>query len=206
MKIPCLWWARRKISSCDYRRHPVCRGYKSGNRCIHGCRCLCRRQADGKSDLARGRRRRYSRNRCYLEKKRRSKVVYLRLRSNAFFSMKSWRIGTERFGGTHLKILRMHLVQNWIRERKRQSGGIIQKGEPHERNLCAPGFEEQPLEENLTTSRLYQQSSVEFGDKICKPNIKLRIILLWRCQRQKIACLLCIRELQCTMLSKEIWA
>ena len=30
---------------------------------------------------------------------------------------------------------------------KRQSGGIIQKGEPHERNLCAPGFEEQPLEE-----------------------------------------------------------
>ena len=59
---------------------------------------------------------------------------------------------------------------------------------------------------NLTTSRLYQQSSVEFGEKKCKPNIKLRIILLWRCQRQKIACWLCNRELQCTMLSKEIWA
>ena len=34
-----------------------------------------------------------------------------------------------------------------IRERKRQSGGIIQKGEPHERNSCASSFEEQPPEE-----------------------------------------------------------
>ena len=28
---------------------------------------------------------------------------------------------------------------------KGQSGGIIQKGEPHEQNPCAPGFEEQHL-------------------------------------------------------------
>ena len=42
-----------------------------------------------------------------------------------------------------------------------QSGGIIQKGEPHERNPCAPGFEEQP------PSRLYQQRCVEW-EKICK--------------------------------------
>ena len=55
LKITCLWWARWKISSCDYRHHPVCRGYKSGNRCIHGYRCPCR-QADGKSATsARGR-------------------------------------------------------------------------------------------------------------------------------------------------------
>ena len=25
LKIPCLWWARWKFSSCDYRHHPVCR-------------------------------------------------------------------------------------------------------------------------------------------------------------------------------------
>ena len=35
---------KMKITSCDYRHHPVCRGYKSGNRCI--CRCLYR-HADG---------------------------------------------------------------------------------------------------------------------------------------------------------------
>ena len=45
------------------------------------------------------------------------------------------------------EILRMHLVQNWIREIERQAGGIIQKCEPHERNPCAPSFEEQPPEE-----------------------------------------------------------
>ena len=40
----------------------------------------------------------------------------------------------------------MHLVQNLkFGKRKGQSGGIIQKGEPHERNPCAPGFEEQHL-------------------------------------------------------------
>ena len=33
LKIPCLLRARWKISSCNYRQHPVCRRYKSGNRC-----------------------------------------------------------------------------------------------------------------------------------------------------------------------------
>ena len=41
---------KMKISSCDYRHHPVCRGRKSGNRC-HGSRFLCR-QADCKSNLS----------------------------------------------------------------------------------------------------------------------------------------------------------
>ena len=40
------WKARWKRSSCDYRHHPVCRGYKSGNRCMCGIRCLFR-HADG---------------------------------------------------------------------------------------------------------------------------------------------------------------
>ena len=45
-KIPVLWRARCKRSSCDYRHPPVCRNYKSGNRCIHGSNCLYR-HADG---------------------------------------------------------------------------------------------------------------------------------------------------------------
>ena len=47
LQIPSLLRARWKRSSCDSRQHPVCRGYKSGNRCIHGYRCL-HRPADGK--------------------------------------------------------------------------------------------------------------------------------------------------------------
>ena len=46
-KIPCQWGgARCERSSCDYRHPPVCRNYKSGNRCIHGNNCLYR-HADG---------------------------------------------------------------------------------------------------------------------------------------------------------------
>ena len=45
-KNPLSVEGKMKKSSCDYRHHPVCRGYKSGNRCVHGYRCLCR-QADG---------------------------------------------------------------------------------------------------------------------------------------------------------------
>ena len=45
-KIPCLWMARWIRSSCYYLHHPVCRGYKSGNRCICGIRSLYR-HADG---------------------------------------------------------------------------------------------------------------------------------------------------------------
>ena len=39
---------KMKISSSDCRHHPVCRGYRSGNRCICGIRCL-HRHAEGAS-------------------------------------------------------------------------------------------------------------------------------------------------------------
>ena len=58
-KIPSLWgWcgerggegggggARCRKSSCDYRHPPVCREYKSGNRCIYGNHCSYQ-HADG---------------------------------------------------------------------------------------------------------------------------------------------------------------
>ena len=34
-RIPCLWVAKCKRPSCDYRHPPVCRNYKSGNGCVH---------------------------------------------------------------------------------------------------------------------------------------------------------------------------
>ena len=45
-KIPCLWMIRCKRSLCDYRHPPVCRNYKSANKCIHGYSGLYR-HADG---------------------------------------------------------------------------------------------------------------------------------------------------------------
>ena len=69
-----------------------------------------------------------------------------KLRSNEFYSSESWRVGIERFGETHHEILGMHLLRTKIRERTGQSGGIIQKGELHERNPCAPSSEERTPE------------------------------------------------------------
>ena len=60
---------KMKKTSCDSRHHPVCRGYKSGNGCIYGYRCLFR-HADGNEETQRkvgeGR---YSRSSCYSEKR-----------------------------------------------------------------------------------------------------------------------------------------
>ena len=165
LKITCLWWARWKISSCDYRHHPVCRGYKSGNRCIHGYRCPCR-QADGKSNLSARSKISDSRSSCDPErKKKRPRLCISKLSANEFYSTESWRIGIERF--------RMHLIRiksgkekwtSWAKSLRARCWGTTTWG-------------------NLTTSRLYEQSSVEFGEKMCqlKPNIKLRFILLAQC-------------------------
>ena len=61
---------------------------------------------------------------------------------------------------------------------------------------------------NLTTSRLYQQGSEELGENICKLKPKTTTFYspLKAPETQKIVCLLWIRELQCTMLSKGNWA
>ena len=133
------------------------------------------------------------------KKNKRSKVVHLKIqikgprlciskfRSNEFYSTESWRIGIERLGGTHHEILRMYLVQNLIRERERQSGGIIQKGESHDRNPCAPVFEEQPPEETSLQADCTSNVAWNLARKYesSKPKIKLRFILLWRRQRHR---------------------
>ena len=58
---------------------------------------------------------------------------------------------------------------------------------------------------NLTTRRLYQQSSVEIVEKYAssKPKTTTFYSLMKAPETQKIECLIWIRELQCTMLSKE---
>ena len=197
---PFLLRARWKISSCDCRHHPVCRGYKSGNRCIYGYHCWCR-QADGKSNLSARSKSRYSRISCYSERKS-PRLCNPRLRSNEFYSTESWRIGIERFGGTHQKFSGCTWYKKSVR--KGQSGGIIQKGEPHERNPCALVFEEQPFEE---TSR-QADCTVVFGQKICKLklNIKLRFILCEGARHRRSYVWYGFGSFDAQCWAKEIWA
>ena len=131
-----------------------------------------------------------------------------RLRSNELYSTESWRIGIQPFGGTHQKILRVHLVWNWNRERKKKSGGIIQKGEPHERNPCAPCFEKKhlrkPHDKQICTNKVAWNLARKFASS--KPKTTTFYSLVNAPETQKNVCLVWIREFLCTMLSRENWA
>ena len=85
----------------------------------------------------------------------------------------------------------MHLVQNWIRERRRQSGGIIQKGE---RNPCAPSLEEQPLEEASLQEDCESKAAWNLARKYASSSGTLNYVLfsLWRRQRHKRLYVYCV--------------
>ena len=55
-----------------------------------------------------------------------------------------------------------------IRERKGPSRGVIQKGEPHERNPCAPNFEERTLEETSRQEDCARKAAWDLARKIFK--------------------------------------
>ena len=123
--------ARSKRPSCDFRHPPVCRDDKSGNRCVHGNNCLYR-HGDGEEKPSKK------------SKKESTQGAVAILRQK----QKGPRCCVSQNSDPKKSILRKW--GTWyitkIRE-KWQSGGIIQKGEPHERNPCAPTFEERTPEE-----------------------------------------------------------
>ena len=144
--------------------------------------------------------RRYSKNSWYHGKKR-SKVVYLKIQIQwilFYGALENWDWTPRRdtpwnsqdAPGTKLKF------------------GIIQKGEPHERNRCAPGFEDQPPEETSQQAGCTSKVAWNLARKYASsgPEITTFCSPVKAPETQKIVCLLWIRELQCTMLSKETWA
>ena len=55
-----------------------------------------------------------------------------------------------------------------IRERKGPSRGVIQKFEPHERNLCAPRFEERTQDETLHQEKCARRVAWDFAKSVHK--------------------------------------
>ena len=98
---------------------------------------------------ARGRRKEgYWRSSCYSEGKKESKVVYLKTQIQwilFYGKLEKWNWTLRP--DTPWNSWDAPAYETKIRERKEQSGGIIPKGAPNERNLCAPGFEEWTPEE-----------------------------------------------------------
>ena len=105
-KIPCLLVVR-----C--RHPPVCRDYKSGNIFIYGNSCLYR-HADGEEKPQHEvEEREYSRSSCDSERKKKGpRLCVSKFRSKEVYPAESWANEIARFGGTHHKILRTHVVRN----------------------------------------------------------------------------------------------
>ena len=150
---------------------------------------------------ARGREKKVLKDKLLFWGKKSPRLCISRLRSNEFYSTESWRIGIERFGGTHHEIPRTHLAQDRIRERKKANLEALSKKANLMSEILARPVRRNNHLRKLATSRLYQQSSVEFGEKIRKLKPKTTTIHspVKAPETRKIVCLLWIRELQCTM-------
>ena len=82
---------------------------------------------------------------------------------------------------------------------------LPQKGEPHERNPCVSSFEERTPEETSRQADCDSKAAWNLARKYAcsKPKTTTSYSRVKAPETQKIVCLLWIRELQCTMLSKE---
>ena len=82
-----------------------------------------------------------------------------------------WKTGQTRLNasaGHTLKFSGRTWYEVQIRERKGPSRGVIQKGEPHKRNLCAPTFEERPPEETSRQEECARKAAWDLARKIYK--------------------------------------
>ena len=191
-----------KKSLCDYRHHPVCRGYKSGTDAYMAI-VACFDMLMVRGNPARGRKE--GTHLLLFWKKKRNVQGCVSLDSDPMNSIplrveelglgasagNTWNsqdaLGAKLNSGNKKAIWR-HYPTRWTSRAKSLRArfwGTTTWG-------------------NLTTSRLYQQSSVEFGEtyESLKPKTATFYSLVKAPETQKIVCLLWIRELRCTMLSK----
>ena len=133
------------------------------SRCIHGYRRSWL-SSDGKSNLSTRSRRRYSRSSCYSNGKKSPRLCI-----SGSDPMNSILRKVEELGlnGKHQKILRCTWYKTEFGREKGNLEALSKKVNLMSEILARPVLRRNTWG-NLTTSRLYQQSSVEFGEKICK--------------------------------------
>ena len=107
----------------------------------------------------------YSRSVATLKEKKRPRFCISRLRSNEFYSTESWRIGIERFGGTHLKFSGGTWYKIELGKEKGNLEALSKKVNPMSEIPARPVLRNEHLR-NLMASRLWQQSSLTFGEKM----------------------------------------
>ena len=165
-KIPCLWVARCERPSCYFRHPPVCREYKCGKRCIYGKSCLYR-HADGREKPSKKSKKESTQGAVSILKEK--KVQGCASQNSDPKKSIMRKAGQTRLGasaGHTIKFSERTWYQIQMRERKGPSQGVIQKGELHERNPCAPRFEERTLEETSRQEECARRAAWDLAKKI----------------------------------------
>ena len=118
---------------------------------------------------ARGRGKKVLKEQLQFWREKGPRLCISKLRSNEFYSMESCRIGRlDASAGHTMKFSGRNWYDTKIREGKGQSGGIVQKGEPHERHPCASSFEERTPEETSRREDCASKAAWNLARKVYK--------------------------------------
>ena len=88
------------------------------------------------------------------------------IRENLFYRKKD---NSDQNTPSNSPRARWHHIK--IRERQGPSRGIVQKCAPHERNPCAPRFEERTQDETLQQQRCARRVASDLAKSVCKLKI-----------------------------------
>ena len=127
-------------------------------------------------------------------KTKRPRSCISRLGSNEYCSVESWRIGIERFCGTHLKFSGCIWYKIEFGKGKGNLEALSRKGELHERNFCALGFEGQPREETSRQADCTSKVAWNLARKYASSSRTSNYVfyfLVKAPETQKRVCLLC---------------
>ena len=154
IRIPCVWGAKCNKSSRGYRHPPVCVNYKSEIGCSYGKRCQKRHVDAEEKPSKRSKKNGTQGAVAILDPKKSILRKVGELRSNAsagrtvIYSAGTW-------------------YQMRIPERKGPSRGIIQKCEPHERNPCAPRYEDRTPDETSRQESCARKAARNLAKSVC---------------------------------------
>ena len=137
-KIPCLWRATCKRSSCDYRHPPVTHSYKSGNGCIYGHGCQYR-HADGEKEPSKRSNKKSTQGAvAVLRQNKVQGCVSQNSDPKKSVLRKAGEVRLNASAGHTTKFSGRTWYEIRIRDRQGPSRGVIQEGEPRNEHLRMP--------------------------------------------------------------------
>ena len=165
IRILCKFLAKCKIPSRSYWHPPVCHTHTSHSGCKYGEKCQFRHNNAEETPSKKSKKGSAKGSVALLKKSPNCGCASQDSYPKKSILQKVRKKGSNASAGHTVKFSGGTWHQIKIRERKGPPRGTIQKCEPHERNPCAPRFEERSHEGHNKARELGPQSSVGLGEK-----------------------------------------